>query len=118
MADTDDGTDLVATRRRKLGDLRAAGIDPYPHAYPGVRPVAAVKAPHEALADGEETVIAEAGGMCFMEEGIEFETKMGDGSAPVSGFMGAFIGVMIASPFLKRTATLPRIASWARVRRA
>jgi uncharacterized protein (AIM24 family) len=24
-----------------------------------------------------------------MEEGIEFETKMGDGSAPVSGFMGA-----------------------------
>src|SRR4030095_3064364 len=27
--------------------------------------------------------------MCFVEEGIEFETKMGDGSAPVSGFMGA-----------------------------
>ena len=38
--------------------------------------------------DPGETVIAEAGGMCFMEEGIEFETKMGDGSAPVSGFMG------------------------------
>jgi hypothetical protein len=30
-----------------------------------------------------------SGAMCFMEEGIEFETKMGDGSAPVSGFMGA-----------------------------
>jgi uncharacterized protein (TIGR00266 family) len=39
--------------------------------------------------DPGETVIAEAGAMCFMEEGIEFETKMGDGSAPVSGFMGA-----------------------------
>jgi len=39
--------------------------------------------------DPGETVIAEAGGMCFMEEGIEFETKMGDGSAPAGGFMGA-----------------------------
>jgi uncharacterized protein (TIGR00266 family) len=38
--------------------------------------------------DPGETVIAEAGGMCFMEEGIEFETKMGDGSAPTGGFMG------------------------------
>jgi len=39
--------------------------------------------------DPGETVIAEAGGMCFMEEGIEFETKMGDGSAPGGGFFGA-----------------------------
>ena len=38
--------------------------------------------------DPGETVIAEAGGMCFMEEQIEFETKMGDGSAPTGGFMG------------------------------
>ncbi|MEQ1862768.1 MAG: TIGR00266 family protein [Chthoniobacteraceae bacterium] len=43
----------------------------------------------EVELDPGETVIAEAGGMCFMEEGIEFEAKMGDGSAPVSGFMGA-----------------------------
>lgn len=39
--------------------------------------------------DPGETVIAEAGGMCFMEEGIEFEAKMGDGSAPTGGFFGA-----------------------------
>src|SRR5437763_1675115 len=39
--------------------------------------------------DPGETVIAEAGGMCFMEEGIEFETKMGDGSTPSGGFCGA-----------------------------
>jgi uncharacterized protein (TIGR00266 family) len=39
--------------------------------------------------DPGETVIAEAGGMCFMEEGIEFETKMGDGSSPSGGFMNA-----------------------------
>ncbi len=51
----DDGTDLVGTRRRKLDELRAAGIDPYPHAFPGVTPVADVKAPHEALEPGDET---------------------------------------------------------------
>ncbi|MBF0266563.1 MAG: TIGR00266 family protein [Gammaproteobacteria bacterium] len=38
--------------------------------------------------DPGETVIAEAGSMTYMEEGIEFETKMGDGSNPDQGFMG------------------------------
>ncbi len=35
--------------------------------------------------DPAETVIAEAGAMLFMEEGIQFETKMGDGSNPSQG---------------------------------
>ncbi len=35
--------------------------------------------------DPLETVIAEAGAMLFMEEGIMFETKMGDGSNPNAG---------------------------------
>jgi uncharacterized protein (TIGR00266 family) len=35
--------------------------------------------------DPGETVIAEAGAMLFMEDGIEFETKMGDGSNPNQG---------------------------------
>ena len=39
--------------------------------------------------DPNETVIAEAGSMCFMEEEIEFESKMGDGSTPSGGFFGA-----------------------------
>jgi lysyl-tRNA synthetase class 2 len=47
--------DLVAQRRRKMEALRADGIEPFPHAFPGVTPIAAVKAPHEALAAGEET---------------------------------------------------------------
>src|SRR3954463_9742689 len=55
MSATDDGTDLVATRRRKLAELRAAGVDPYPHAFPGVTPIAEVKAPHDGLEPGEET---------------------------------------------------------------
>jgi lysyl-tRNA synthetase class 2 len=47
--------DLLATRRRKLEALRAEGIEPFPHAFPGVTPIAAVKAPHEDLEAGEET---------------------------------------------------------------
>lgn len=35
--------------------------------------------------DPMETVIAEAGAMLFMEDGITFETKMGDGSNPNQG---------------------------------
>jgi uncharacterized protein (TIGR00266 family) len=35
--------------------------------------------------DPSETVIAEAGAMLFMEDGIQFETKMGDGSNPSQG---------------------------------
>ncbi|MBX7124688.1 MAG: TIGR00266 family protein [Cyclobacteriaceae bacterium] len=35
--------------------------------------------------DPLETVIAEAGAMLFMEDGIVFETKMGDGSNPQQG---------------------------------
>ncbi|MCU0352945.1 MAG: TIGR00266 family protein [Cytophagales bacterium] len=38
--------------------------------------------------DPNETVIAEAGAMIYMHDGMAFETKMGDGSAPNSGFMG------------------------------
>jgi uncharacterized protein (TIGR00266 family) len=39
----------------------------------------------EVELDPFETVIAEAGAMLFMEEGILFETKMGDGSNPYAG---------------------------------
>ncbi len=42
----------------------------------------------EVELDPGETVIAEAGAMNFMEDGINFETKMGDGSEPDQGFMG------------------------------
>jgi uncharacterized protein (TIGR00266 family) len=38
--------------------------------------------------DPSETVVAEAGAMMFMEDGITFETKMGDGSQPNQGFFG------------------------------
>ena len=41
----------------------------------------------EVELDPRETVIAEAGAMNYMESGIEFEAKMGDGSEPEQGFM-------------------------------
>jgi len=43
--------------------------------------------------DPRETVIAEAGMMMFMEDGIEFETKMGDGSKATGGFMNKMLNV-------------------------
>ena len=42
----------------------------------------------EVELDPEEAVIAEAGSMTYMEAGIEFETKLGDGSDPDQGFFG------------------------------
>jgi uncharacterized protein (TIGR00266 family) len=41
--------------------------------------------------DPAETVIAEAGAMVYMEEGITFETRMGDGSQPNQGLMGKLL---------------------------
>ena len=42
----------------------------------------------EVELDPHETVIAEAGVMNYLEEGIHFEARMGDGSEPDQGFMG------------------------------
>jgi lysyl-tRNA synthetase, class II len=47
--------DLVAQRRRKLAALRDEGVEPFPHAFPGVESIAAVKAPWDDLPAGEET---------------------------------------------------------------
>jgi uncharacterized protein (TIGR00266 family) len=38
--------------------------------------------------DPGETVVAEAGAMTYMEEGIRFDTRMGDGSNAEAGVMG------------------------------
>ena len=43
--------------------------------------------------DPGETVIAEAGMMMYMENGIGFETKMGDGSKPQAGFLDKLMSV-------------------------
>ncbi len=47
--------ELLAVRREKLERLRADGVEPFPHDYPGVESTAAVRAAHEGLPAGEET---------------------------------------------------------------
>ena len=42
----------------------------------------------EVELDPGETVVAEAGAMTYMEEGIDFESRMGDGSEADEGIMG------------------------------
>jgi uncharacterized protein (TIGR00266 family) len=42
----------------------------------------------EVELDPDETVVAEAGAMNYMEDGITFEAKMGDGSKPDAGLLG------------------------------
>jgi uncharacterized protein (TIGR00266 family) len=42
--------------------------------------------------DPQEAVVAEAGGMMYMDDGIAMETIFGDGSQKNSGFMGALLG--------------------------
>ncbi len=42
--------------------------------------------------DPNETVIAEAGSMTYMEDDIAFESKMGDGTEPEKGFFGKLFG--------------------------
>jgi lysyl-tRNA synthetase class 2 len=51
----DDAPDVFAARRQKLESLRAAGIEPFPHEFDGVEPIAAVRIAHEGLQAGEET---------------------------------------------------------------
>jgi lysyl-tRNA synthetase class 2 len=47
--------ELVAQRRRKLAALRDEGVEPFPHAFSGVAPIAVVKEPWGELPPGEET---------------------------------------------------------------
>ena len=47
----------------------------------------------EVELDPQETVIAEAGAMNYMEDGIGFETRMGDGSRPSAGIMDSLLSV-------------------------
>jgi lysyl-tRNA synthetase class 2 len=52
---TEEGSELLAARRAKLERLREDGVEPFPHAYPGVQPVSAVQAAHADLPAGEDS---------------------------------------------------------------
>ena len=69
--------------------------------------------------DPGEATVAEAGGMMYMEDGIEMETVFGDGSQKQSGFLGALMGAgkrlltgesLFMTVFLNRASQKRRLA--------
>jgi len=69
--------------------------------------------------DPQEAVVAEAGGMMYMEDGIEMETIFGDGSQQNSGFIGSLLGAgkrlitgesLFMTVFLNRSNVKKRLA--------
>src|SRR5205085_4331688 len=61
--------------------------------------------------DPQEAVVAEAGGMMYMEDGIEMETIFGDGSQQGGGFLGTLLGAgrrLLTGESLFMTAFLNR----------
>jgi lysyl-tRNA synthetase class 2 len=51
----EEPSDVFSVRRQKLDALRAAGVDPFPHQFEGVEPIATVREAHSSLQPGEET---------------------------------------------------------------
>jgi uncharacterized protein (TIGR00266 family) len=73
----------------------------------------------EVELDPNEAAVAEAGGMMYMDDGIEMETIFGDGSQQSSGFLGALVGAgkrlitgesLFMTVFLNRGAGKRRVA--------
>jgi lysyl-tRNA synthetase, class II len=57
MPSGEDHSGVFADRRRKLDALRAAGVEPFPHRFEGVEPIASVREAHADLGPGEETEV-------------------------------------------------------------
>jgi uncharacterized protein (TIGR00266 family) len=73
----------------------------------------------EVELDPMEATVAEAGGMMYMDDGIEMETIFGDGSAQQSGLLGALMGAgkrllmgesLFMTVFQNRSAGKKRVA--------
>src|SRR5215212_10220233 len=73
----------------------------------------------EVELDPGEATIAEAGGMMYMEDGVEMETIFGDGSKQQSGLLGALMGAgkrlltgesLFMTVFLNKDSQKKRIA--------
>src|ERR671913_937802 len=73
----------------------------------------------EVELDPNEAMVAEAGGMMYMDDGIEMETIFGDGSQAQGGFLGALMGAgkrlltgesLFMTVFLNRSPQKKRVA--------
>ena len=73
----------------------------------------------EVELDPNEATVAEAGGMMYMDDGIEMETIFGDGSQAQTGFLGALMGAgkrlltgesLFMTVFLNRSGQRKKVA--------
>jgi uncharacterized protein (TIGR00266 family) len=73
----------------------------------------------EVELDPNEATVAEAGGMMYMDDGVEMETIFGDGSQQQGGFLGALMGAgkrlltgesLFMTVFLNRSGQKRRVA--------
>src|SRR5678816_1645445 len=73
----------------------------------------------EVELDPNEATVAEAGGMMYMEDGIEMETIFGDGSQQQNGVLGALMGAgkrlltgesLFMTVFINRTGQKKKVA--------
>ena len=73
----------------------------------------------EVELDPNEATVAEAGGMMYMDDGIEMETIFGDGSQQQGGFLGALVGAgkrlltgesLFMTVFLNRSSQRRKVA--------
>jgi uncharacterized protein (TIGR00266 family) len=73
----------------------------------------------EVELDPGEATVAEAGGMMYMDDGVEMETVFGDGSQQQGGWLGALVGAgkrlltgesLFMTVFLNRTDQKRRVA--------
>jgi lysyl-tRNA synthetase, class II len=55
VSEPDSPSDLLAERRAKLERLRAAGVEPFPHAFPGRTEIAVIREAHDGIEAGAET---------------------------------------------------------------
>jgi uncharacterized protein (TIGR00266 family) len=69
--------------------------------------------------DPNEATVAEAGGMMYMDDGVEMETIFGDGTQKQSGFLGAMMGAgkrlltgesLFMTVFLNRSTAKRKVA--------
>src|SRR5678815_2498209 len=73
----------------------------------------------EVELDPDEAAVAEAGGMMYMDDGVEMETIFGDGSPQQGGMLGALMGAgkrlltgesLFMTVFLNRTGQRKKVA--------
>jgi lysyl-tRNA synthetase, class II len=133
--DTNGGepSDVLADRRHKLEQIRAAGVEPFPWEFPGVEPIASVRTAHLDLSAGDETAVSHrvagrlaarrgAGKMAFLDlvdrsGRLQLQARVDelgvDGMEALLGLdLGDLIGVDGVAFMSRRGELSLRVGSW------